>query len=41
MEDYSAALAAQGIDDAGQGDVILFRTGWNDLWRGNLEKTPD
>lgn len=41
MEDYNAALAAQGIEDAGQGDVVLFRTGWNDLWRDNLEKTPD
>lgn len=38
MDDYNAALAAQGIDDAGQGDVVLFRTGWNDLWRGNMEK---
>jgi kynurenine formamidase len=41
MDDYNAALEAQGIEDAGQGDVVLFRTGWNDLWRGNLEKTPD
>jgi kynurenine formamidase len=38
MEDYRAALKAQGIEDAQQGDVVLFRTGWNDLWRGNLEK---
>ena len=35
MEDYKAALAAQGIDDAKQGDVVLFRTGWNDVWRDN------
>ena len=35
MDDYRAALAAQGIDDAGQGDVVLFRTGWNDIWRDN------
>ena len=41
MEDYNAALEAQGIEDAGQGDVVLFRTGWNDLWRDNLDKTPD
>ncbi len=40
MEDYRAALAQAGIEDAGQGDVVLFRTGWNDLWRGNLDKTP-
>ena len=38
MEDYRAALKSQGIEDAQQGDVVLFRTGWNDLWRGNLEK---
>ncbi len=38
MDDYRAALEAQGIEDAGQGNVVLFRTGWNDLWRGNLEK---
>ena len=35
MDDYRAALEAQGIDDAGQGDVVLFRTGWNDIWRNN------
>ena len=39
MDDYRAALAQAGIDDAGRGDVVLFRTGWNDLWRGNLNKT--
>ena len=38
MEDYRAALAQAGITDAEQGDVVLFRTGWNDLWRNNLEK---
>ena len=41
MEDYRAALEMAGIEDAGQGDVVLFRTGWNDLWRGNLEKSAD
>ena len=35
MEDYNAALAAQGIADASQGDVVLVRTGWNDIWRDN------
>ncbi len=33
MADYKAALKAQGIDDAGKGDVVLFRTGWNSLWK--------
>ena len=41
MEDYNAALKMAGIEDAQEGDVVLFRTGWNDLWRGNLEKTAD
>lgn len=41
MADYKAALEQAGIDDAAQGDVVLFRTGWNDLWRNNLEKLPD
>jgi len=35
MEDYKAALAKQGIGDATQGDVVLFRTGWNSLWKTN------
>ncbi|MEQ8234452.1 MAG: cyclase family protein [Gammaproteobacteria bacterium] len=39
MADYVAALEQAGIDDARQGDVVLFRTGWNDLWRDNLDKT--
>ncbi|MEQ8662012.1 MAG: cyclase family protein [Gammaproteobacteria bacterium] len=39
LEDYRAALAQAGIDDARQGDVVLFRTGWNDLWRDNLDKS--
>ena len=34
MADYEAALAAHGIDDASQGDVVLFRTGWNSLLTG-------
>ncbi len=41
MEDFRAALKAQGIEDAQKGDVVLFRTGWNDLWRDNLKKTAD
>ncbi len=39
MDDYRAALKQAGIADAEPGDVVLFRTGWNDLWRNNLEKT--
>jgi kynurenine formamidase len=41
LADYRAALKQAGIADAGEGDVVLFRTGWNDLWRDNLNKTPD
>lgn len=41
LDDYKAALEMAGIEDAGQGDVVLFRTGWNDLWRNNLEKTAE
>ena len=41
MEDYRAALAQAGIEDAQKGDVVLFRTGWNDLWRNNLDKSLD
>ena len=33
MADYRAALQRQGIGDATQGDVVLFRTGWNGLWK--------
>ncbi len=39
MKDYRDALKMAGIEDARQGDVVLFRTGWNDLWRGNMEKS--
>jgi kynurenine formamidase len=41
MDDFNAALEAQGIEDVKQGDVVLIRTGWNDLWRDNLEKPQD
>ena len=30
---YKAALAKQGIADAGQGDMVLLRTGWTRLWK--------
>ena len=35
MADYRAALQKQGIKEAGEGDVILFRTGWTSLWNTN------
>jgi kynurenine formamidase len=41
MEDFNEALEAHGIDDASQGDVVLIRTGWNLLWRDNLDVSPD
>ena len=42
LDDYHAALERQGVDDAGQGDVVVFRTGWNSLWKDNHtgNKTP-
>ena len=39
MKDYRAALKMAGVRDAGKGDIVLFRTGWNMLWRDNLNKT--
>lgn len=41
LDDYKAALEAQGVPDAEPGNVVLIRTGWNDLWRGNMEKPQD
>ena len=35
VADMMAALERQGVDDASQGDVVLFRTGWNHLWKDN------
>jgi kynurenine formamidase len=35
LDDYKKALQTQGIDDAEQGDVVLFRTGWNHWWKDN------
>ena len=40
LADYQAALKAQGITDATQGDVVLLRTGWNSLWK-DYTKPPD
>jgi len=35
LADYKAALQKQGVGDATKGDVVLFRTGWNSLWKTN------
>jgi len=40
LADYKAALQKQGIQDASQGDVVLFRTGWSQLWI-DYNKPPD
>ena len=32
VADIDAALAAQGIDEPGEGDVVLFHTGWGRHW---------
>ena len=32
VADIEAALAAQGIDEPGEGDVVLFHTGWGKHW---------
>jgi len=40
MDDYKAALKAQNLTDASQGDVVLFRTGWNSLWK-DYNKPPE
>jgi kynurenine formamidase len=39
MDDYRQALQRQGIKDAEQGNVVLIRTGWNMLWKDNMEET--
>lgn len=35
LADYKEALQKQGVGDATQGDVVVFRTGWNSLWKTN------
>lgn len=35
LADYKEALQKQGVGDASQGDVVMFRTGWNSLWKTN------
>jgi len=41
MDDYKAALKAQSIEDVSKGDVVLFRTGWNSLWKDYENRTPE
>jgi kynurenine formamidase len=36
LDDFRSALDEQGIEELKQGDVVLIRTGWNNLWRTNL-----
>jgi len=37
LADFKAALQQQGIEDASQGDVVLIRTGWIQLWKSYLD----
>lgn len=37
MDDFNEALERQGIEDVQEGDVVLIRTGWNLLWRDNMD----
>ena len=37
VAEYQAALKRQGIAEAGEGDVVLVRTGWIQLWKQNLD----
>jgi kynurenine formamidase len=37
MADFKAALQKQGIGEPTQGDVVLIRTGWIQLWKGYLD----
>jgi len=39
VEDFQRALEVQKIEDAGQGDVVLIRTGWIQLWKSYLDGT--
>lgn len=38
VDDYLAALKKQGIEGATQGDVVLIRTGWIQLWKEYLDE---
>ncbi len=37
LQDYHQALRSQGVEEAGQGDVVLIRTGWIQLWLNQLD----
>jgi kynurenine formamidase len=39
LDDFQAALQKQGIADASQGDVVLIRTGWIQLWKSYLDES--
>lgn len=39
LDDVRSALDEQGIEEPKEGDVVLIRTGWNNLWRTNLQKS--
>jgi kynurenine formamidase len=39
LADFQEALQKQGIEDASQGDVVLIRTGWIQLWKSYLDAT--
>ena len=39
VADFKQALKQQGIEDASQGDVVLIRTGWIQLWKSYLDET--
>lgn len=39
VADFRQALKQQNIDNASQGDVVLIRTGWIQLWKSYLDET--
>lgn len=41
LADYREALQRQGISDAEQGNVVLIRTGWNQIWKENMSKSAE
>ena len=40
LTEYKDAPKHHGIADATQGDVVLFRTGWNSIWKTNRLGRP-
>ena len=41
LADYREALARQGMGDAEQGNVVVIRTGWDQIWKNNMSKPLD